>query len=228
MSKTIVLTGASSGIGRATAELLARAGHRLLLVARRENLLNDLAATLPDAVAYPCDMMNIRQVEATAERIVAEQGRIDVLINNAGVGFPTALDTLTTADYERMMDTNVKGLVLLTRPILAAMKAAGGGHIINVGSGAGVSANPVAPIYCASKFALEGYTDGLRQQLSRDKANIRVTMVRPGAVDSEYWGDRDVPRDKFMTCEEMAAVFQFVIDFPAGANVREIFLESVR
>ena len=108
------------------------------------------------------------------------------------------------------------------------MKSNNRGHIINISSPAGIQSNPVAPIYCTSKFALEGYTEGLRMQIKEEKKNIRVANVRPGGVDTNYWGVRDIPRDKFMTSEEMALVLKFVIDFPEKSNVVDITMESVR
>jgi len=226
--KTIILTGASSGIGKATAELLAKDGHKLILVSRKEDKLREFAEGNENISVYPCDLMNLEEVEMVSSKIVIDFPEIDVLINNAGIGFPSRLDELSVQDYEKMMDTNVKGLVFFTKNILKKMKENNKGHIINVSSPAGQQSNPIAPIYCTSKFALEGYTEGLRMQIKSDGKNIRVSNVRPGGVDTNYWGDRDVPRDKFMRPEEMALVLKFVIDFPEKSNVIDITMESVR
>jgi NADP-dependent 3-hydroxy acid dehydrogenase YdfG len=226
--KTIIITGASSGIGKATAELLGKEGHKLILVSRKKDKLNEIAKDKENFFVYPCDLMNSEEVEKVSLEITKHFPKIDVLINNSGVGFPSELDNLSLGDYEKMMDTNVKGLIFFTKNILKQMVENDYGHIINVSSPAGVQSNPVAPIYCTSKFALEGYTNGLRMQIKQKGKNIRVTNVRPGGVDTNYWGDRDVQRDKFMTPEEMALVFKFVIDFPDKSNVLEITMESVR
>ncbi len=228
MVKTIIITGASSGIGKATAELLAKEGHKLILVARSKDKLNGIAEKNQNCFVYACDLMDLNQVNEVSKKIVEDFPDIDVLVNNAGVGFPSKLDELSVEDYDRIMDTNVKGLVFFTKNILQQMKKNDKGHIINVSSPAGIQANPVAPIYCTSKFALEGYTGGLRMQIKEEKKNIRVTNVRPGGVDTNYWGDRDVPREKFMTPEEMALVLKFVIDFPEKSNVVDITMESFR
>ena len=226
--KTIIITGASSGIGKATVELLEKEDYKLILVARSEDKLKELAEGKENVFVYACDLMDVKNAEDVSKKIVEDFPEVDVLINNAGIGFPSKLDELSVKDYEKMMDTNVKGLIFFTKNILKQMKVNDKGHIVNVSSPAGIQSNPVAPIYCTSKFALEGYTEGLRMQIKDEKKNIRVTNVRPGGVDTNYWGTRDVPRDKFMTSEEMALVLKFVIDFPEKSNVIDITMESVR
>jgi len=225
--KTIIITGASSGIGKAAAELLGKE-NKLILVARTEDKLKEISKNIPNSQFYSCDLMNTEQLEKVSNQIVQDFPNIDVLVNNAGVGFPSQLDELSVKDYEEMMDTNVKGLIFFTKPILKNMEENNKGHIINISSPAGIISNPVAPIYCTSKFALEGYTNGLRMQIKEKNKNIRVTNVRPGGVDTNYWREREVPREKFMTSEEMALVLKFVIDFPEKSNVVDISMESVR
>ncbi|MDO8516977.1 MAG: SDR family oxidoreductase [Nanoarchaeota archaeon] len=228
MAKTIIITGASSGIGKATAELLSEQGYKLILLARKKEILDEIAKKNKNCLVYPCDLMNAEEAEKISKKITEDFPIIDVLVNNAGVGFPTKLDEISIEDYDKIMDTNIKGLVLFTKNILKQMEKNNSGHIINVSSPAGIQSNPVAPIYCTSKFALEGYTQGLRMHIKETKKNIRVTCVRPGGVDTNYWGKRDVDRTKFMTSEEMALVLKFVIDFPKDSNVQDITMESVR
>jgi len=129
------------------------------------------------------------------------------------------------------MDTNVTGVFFLTRAVLPILIAQKRGHVVMVSSPAGGRANPVAPLYCTSKFALEGYTDGLRQQvdgLHDQGVHIRVSNVWPGGVDSEYWGDRDVPRATFMTCEEMACVLLWVVAARGTMNVNDVRVRQFR
>jgi NADP-dependent 3-hydroxy acid dehydrogenase YdfG len=236
--KVIVITGASNGIGQATAKLLGKHGAKLALAARR---LDKLETTADDIVAAGgqtplCLQLDVQDEDACAaaiQKTVAHFGKIDVLINNAGVGIPTPdLSELETERYLAQMRTNVDGVVFLTREALKTMKQAKTGHIINISSMAGVTANPVAPLYCTSKFALEGYNEGLRKQLDLWKKNegieIRVSNVKPGAVDSGYWGDRDVPRGKFMTCDEMAAALFWTVALKPEINITELRLESRR
>lgn len=227
--RTIVITGASSGIGKASAELLSQnKDNTILLVARSRDKMEQIAENKKNCIVYECDLKNMDNVIEVSRKIIEDYPEPDVLVNNAGVGFPSELDSLQEEDYDTMMNTNVKGLVFFTRTILKTMKETNHGHIINISSSAGITANPVAPIYCTSKFALEGYTDGLRKQINRDGKNIRVTLVRPGGVDTNYWGKREIDRTKFMTPEEMALVVKFVLDFPEKSNVMEIMMESVR
>lgn len=226
--KTIIITGASSGIGKAASELLVQDGHQILAVSRNKKALSELTKKYNNCLAFPCDLRDAKTAIQTAQAILKKFPNIDVLINNAGVGFPTRLDEIKEKEYDNIMDTNVKGMVFLTREILKRMKKNNSGHIVNISSPAGVQSNPVAPIYCASKFAVEGYTQGLRMQIKEDKKNIRVSLVRPGGVDTNYWGKRDVPREKFMTPGEMASVLKFVIDYPEQSNVFDITMESVR
>lgn len=236
-NKVILITGASNGIGRAASEQFAALGATLVLTSRNEEKLNALADGLaakgharPLTLAF--DIAKEQDCVDAVVKAVAAFGRIDVLINNAGVGIPTpdlaaaAAEALTT-----QIETNVYGVFFITREVLAAMKRAGSGHVVMVSSTAGVTGNPVAPLYCASKFALEGYTQGLKQQADawrKDGIRIRVSNIKPGSVDSGYWGDRKVPREKFMTCEEMADVYTWVVGMPEQINVTEVRMESCR
>jgi NADP-dependent 3-hydroxy acid dehydrogenase YdfG len=232
--KVIFITGASNGIGRATALLLAGLGAKLIVAARREEKLRELAAEIDsnDVFCLKLDVQDENACNTAVEKAIEHFGRIDVLVNNAGLGIPTPdLSETDTADYQAMMKTNVDGIFFLTRAVLQKMKQAGQGHVVNVSSTAGVAANPVAPLYCTSKFALEGYNEGLHKQAAnwrKEGINIRVSNVKPGSVDSGYWGDRDVPRHKFMSCEEMAAVLFWTIAAQKTMNITEIRMETVR
>lgn len=235
--KVILITGASNGIGRAAAERFAALGATLVLTSRNADKLDALADAIaaqghvrPLTLAF--DIAKEADCVAAVARAVATCGRIDVLINNAGVGIPTPdLSAAPTEALTAQVETNVYGVFFVTREVLAAMKRAGSGHIVMVSSMAGVNGNPVAPLYCASKFALEGYTQGLKQQCDawrKDGVRIRVSNIKPGSVDSGYWGDRKVPREKFMTCAEMADVYAWVVGAPGEVNVTEVRMESCR
>ncbi len=235
--KAIFLTGASGGIGRATAILLAKQGAKLALMARSAEKLASVAAEIVAAggaqpVTIAGDVRKEQDCTAAIETAISKHGAIDVLINNAGIGIPTDLSTVNTADLLNMMETNVNGVVYLTRAALKHMRARKLGHVVMISSRAGIESNPTAPLYCASKFALEGYTEGLRKQADAWKASegvhIRVSNVRPGNVDSGYWGSRQVAREKFMTCDEVASALAWVIDAPATMNVVDLSLEARR
>ena len=235
--KTILLTGASSGIGRATAVRLSQGGARLALMARSEEKLVAVAAEVVAAGgASPAVIVGDVRDEQACDRAVGATvkalGSIDAVINNAGLGLPGDLSKASTADYLQMMETNVHGVVYLTRAALVQMRQAKRGHVVMISSRAGIEANPTAPLYCTSKFALEGYTEGLRKQADTWRAgegvNIRVTNLKPGNVDSGYWGTRTVPREKFMTTDEIAEAIYWVLSAPETMNVVELQVESRR
>jgi NADP-dependent 3-hydroxy acid dehydrogenase YdfG len=127
-----------------------------------------------------------------------------------------------------MMDTNVKAVVTITKEVLKQLKEKKEGQIINISSEAGLASNSVAPIYCATKYAIEAYSDGLRQQLKADKLNIRVSLVRPGQVTTNYWGERTVPKEKFLTSQEVAETIDYIIKSPENVCIKSIDLESTR
>ena len=235
--KSIFLSGASGGIGRATAILLAKQGAKLALMSRSADKLAGVADEIvalggARPIVIAGDVRREADCSAAIEQAISGLGTIDVLINNAGIGIPTDLSTVATADLLNMMETNVNGVVYLTRPALKHMRERKSGHVVMISSRAGLESNPTAPLYCASKFALEGFTEGLRKQADTWRAsegvNIRVSNVRPGNVDSGYWGTRQVTREKFMTCDEVASALAWVIDAPASMNVVELSLESRR
>jgi len=234
--KVILLTGASSGIGRSTALLLAKAGCRLALMARRKDRLESLAAAIgeftdTEPLLITGDVRNEDECNAAVHSCLEAFGSIDVLINNAGVGVVSDLSMATTEEYKNVMETNVDGVFFMTRAVLPVLKESGRGDIVMISSPAGERANPVAPIYCMSKFALEAYTAGLRLQLNQlhdQGIHIRVIDVLPGATDSEYWGSREVPREKFMTAGEMASVIVQTISASPEVLVKKIEVEQFR
>jgi NADP-dependent 3-hydroxy acid dehydrogenase YdfG len=237
-SKVVFISGASNGIGRATALLLASFGAKLALGARRidklEELSKEIVASGAEApLLLELDVQDEKACDAAVAKTLERFGRIDVLLNNAGVGIPTPdISKLDAEAMETQMKTNLFGLAYLTRGALASMRASKSGHIVNISSVAGVVGNPTAPLYCASKFAVEGFTEGLRKQCDAWKksegAEIRVTNVKPGSVNSGYWGDRAVPRETFMTCEEMASVLFWTVAAAPSMNIVEIRMETRR
>ena len=226
----VVITGASRGIGLASATLFAQAGAKLALLARApapltaaEQAMRALGA---DVVALPTDVTVEAAVQAAFAQIHDTFGRVDVLLNNAGTGFATDLATASLDDFRRIFETNVTGVFLCTRAVLPAMKARKAGHIINVSSIVGKVANPHAPLYCASKHALNGYNAGLRQQVAAD--HIRVSLVSPSAVDTAYWDGRAVDRSKFLTPTEVADVIFFVASQPEGVVITDVDFTALR
>jgi len=234
--KVVLLSGASSGIGRATARLLARFGARVAVMARSGSKLESLAAEVigdghPPLLVIRGDVQEETDCIRAVGECVRFFGRIDVLINNAAIGFPVAIESCSTADFRRTMATNLDGVFFLTRAVLPVMRAQRTGHIIMISSDAGAQGSGVAPIYSTSKHALEGFTASLREQLDSMHAahvHIRLTNIWPGTIDSDYWGTRDVPRHTFMSCAEMACFVVQVVACQACANVEEIRVRQFR
>jgi len=184
--KTVVVTGASSGIGRATAVAFGAAGARVALVARRRALLDEVAAEIAarggTGHAIACDVTSRTQVAACFEEIGCALGAIDVVVNNAGVLVPGDVATLREEDLDAMLRVNLFGALFVMQEAVARMRAQGGGVVVNVGSLAG--RRGIAPLggYCATKFALVGLTEALRTELAGEP--VHVALVMPGVVDT--------------------------------------------
>lgn len=229
-NKVVVITGASSGIGLEAASQFAAVGCRVALLARASERLDKAVARVKseggEASAHAVDVTDEASVAAVFAGIEADLGAIDILVNNAGVGFATDLSTCSVEDYRRILETNVTGVFLCSRAVLPGMKERRSGHVINVSSVVGKVANPNAPLYCASKHALNGYTSGLQQQVGPQ--GVRVSMVSPSAVDTAYWDGRDIDRSKFLQPGEVAAVVVFVASQPDGVLIRDVDLTAQR
>lgn len=186
VDKTVLVTGASSGIGRACAEQLAAAGARLVLCARRADRLEALAAELDAEVhAFALDVRDRAAVEETLAGLPPAWREIDVLVNNAGLAAGHApLQDGDPGDWERMVDTNVKGLLWVTRAVVPGMVERGRGHVVNIGSIAGRETYPGGAVYCASKGAVDRITRGLRMDLLG--TGVRVSTIDPGLVETEF------------------------------------------
>jgi NADP-dependent 3-hydroxy acid dehydrogenase YdfG len=183
--KVIVLTGASSGIGEATARHLAQMGHQLVIGARRADRLaaleNELRAQGRSVDAVALDVVQLDDVQRIVAFAQQRYGRIDVLINNAGVMPLSPLAALKVEEWNRMIDVNVRGVLHGIAAVLPVMQAQGRGHIINVASIGAHAVTPTAAVYCATKYAVRAISDGLRQETDV----LRVTVISPGVVESE-------------------------------------------
>lgn len=185
IDKVVLITGASSGIGAGIARELAAAGARLMLGARRTERLETLAAEIRAAggVAQTrrLDVTDRADVRAFAEAARAEWGRIDVIVNNAGVMPLSPVASLKVDEWDRMIDVNIKGVLNGIAAVLPGMLAQGSGHVINIASVGALTVSPTAAVYCATKYAVRAISDGLRQENER----LRVTCIHPGVVESE-------------------------------------------
>lgn len=235
---TVLITGATSGIGRATARLFASKGFRLILTGRREDRLSALQTELEQrfhATIFPM-AFDIRQEAVTRQLIRAlprEWSEIDVLINNAGLAKGLApIHEGKVEDWDTMIDTNVKGLLYMTRAVAPGMVARGSGHIINLCSTAGKETYPKGNVYCATKFAVDALTQSMRQDLV--PYNIRVGQISPGHVEetefalNRFNGDQERARiyDDFnpLKASDVAEAIWFMVSQPAHVNIQDILL----
>jgi NADP-dependent 3-hydroxy acid dehydrogenase YdfG len=235
--KIIVITGASSGIGEATALTLAGAGHTVVLGARRRERLEALAEKIRSSggsvAILPTDVTQREQVDALVGLAREQFGRVDVIVNNAGIMPLSAMEALNVEEWERMVDVNIKGVLYGIAASLPVMKAQGQGHIINVASIAAHRVFPTAAVYCATKYAVLALSEGLRQEQS----NIRVTVVSPGVVESELAETISDPasraamnefRQIALKPDAIARAILYAIEQPADVDVNEIIVRPTR
>ncbi|MFE2149317.1 SDR family oxidoreductase [Streptomyces lavendulae] len=186
VARAVAVTGASSGIGEATARRLAADGYRVLLGARRTDRLERIVAEITEAGGEAAfrrlDVTDAQDTRAFVDAALGAYGRLDALVNNAGLMPLSPLDALRTDDWDRMLDVNVRGVLHGIAAALPPMRAQGGGHIVNVASVGAYEVSPTAAVYCATKFAVRAISEGLRQESA---GGIRVTLVSPGVTESE-------------------------------------------
>lgn len=217
MGKNVVITGGSSGIGRAVTEKLLEGGHTVHVLSRKASQ-SDLVSN-SNYKGHDVDVREIEQIPAAVEGIE----KVDVLINCAGVGYGTPLANLSQEDYDKIIDTNLKGTVFVTKLILPKMN--GGGVICNFSSSAGIAGFTEWTVYCASKFAIEGFSKALREEV-RDR-NIKVMVVRPGAVDTPLYNFLEEKEKKdFMKPETVADVVVANLFLEKNAVMEEVFINN--
>lgn len=229
--KVIAITGASSGIGEATALLLAERGAKIVVGARRTDRLEKLAETIAakggEARFRAVDVTSRDDTQAFVDFARAEFGRVDVLVNNAGVMPLSPLAAGKHDEWERMVDVNIKGVLWGIGSVLPIMEAQGSGQVINIGSIGALRVVPTAAVYCATKFAVRAISDGLRQECK----NIRITCVNPGVVESELASTitheatralMDGYRAVALQPADIARAVRQVIEAPAGVDTTEI------
>ncbi|HAR39416.1 MAG: NAD(P)-dependent oxidoreductase [Bacteroidetes bacterium GWD2_45_23] len=235
MSRLALITGATSGIGRATALLLAEKGINLIITGRREDRLLSLKKELEmnhiQVLTLCFDVRDKPSVKEMLGNLPAAWSKIDVLVNNAGLA--AGLGTVQNGnmdDWERMIDTNVKGLLYVTRAVAPGMVERNSGHIINIGSIAGKEVYPNGNVYCATKHAVDALTKGMRIDMLPH--NIKVTQICPGAVETEFslirfHGDK-ARADKVyegyenLVAEDIADCIWFVISRPPHVNINDM------
>ncbi|WP_366519300.1 SDR family oxidoreductase [uncultured Caulobacter sp.] len=232
--KIIVITGASSGLGEAAARHLAAQGATVVLGARRADRIEALATALTEAglkaKAIVTDVVDRDQVKNLVDTAVAEFGRVDVMLNNAGLMPLAPLERLKIDEWDQMIDVNIKGVLYGVAAALPHMKAQKSGHIINVSSVYGHVVDPGATVYCATKFAVRALSEGLRKEVK--PYNIRTTIVSPGAVSTELLehisekdiqeGTKEFVRTIAIGADTFARVVAFAVNEPDDVDVNEI------
>ncbi len=239
--KVVFITGASSGIGAACAERFAEAGARLLVAARRENRLQEMipklkAAGAADVHAIALDVRDAKQVQSAVDTLPEPWRGIEILINNAGLS--RGLEKLQVGkieDWDEMIDTNVKGLLYVTRAVVPGMVARGAGHVVNLGSTAGHMTYPNGAVYCASKAAENSISEGLREDLLGTP--LRVTTIDPGMVETDFskvrfHGDEARAAKVYqgltpLTAEDVADAILWAVTRPAHVNIAQVLLTSI-
>ena len=232
-SKVILVTGASSGIGEATATLLARQGHRVVLGARRTERLQALSEALQRSggqVAYRAlDVTGLGDMQDFVAFAEATYGPVDVIVNNAGVMPLSPLNALKVDEWNRMIDVNIRGVLNGIAAVLPGMESRRHGHIVNVSSIGGHAVSPTAAVYCATKYAVRAISDGLRQETD----TLRVTIVSPGVVESELADtiSDDSARDAMKTFrrialqpDAIARAIAYAVEQPDDVDVSELIV----
>lgn len=235
-AKVILITGASSGIGEATAKVLASAGHKVMLAARRTDRLESLAQTINQAggtaKAYTLDVVSRDNFKTVVAAITEEFGPIDVLVNNAGLMPLAPMGALKTSEWDQMIDVNIKGVLNGIESVLTTMEQHGG-HIINIASIAAHSVFPTAAVYCGTKFAVRAISSGLRMESKK----TRVTIISPGVVESELADSTTDSATKewledfrkvALKPEAIANAIAYAINQPEDVNIDELIVQPTQ
>jgi len=232
--KVVLITGASSGIGEATARLLATQGHRVVLGARRVDRIAAVAHAIREgggeALHQKLDVTDLASVQAFVAAAHSRYGRVDVLVNNAGVMPLSLVQDLRIDEWNQMIDVNLRGVLHGIAAVLPLMRKQGAGHIVNVASVSAHRVDPTAAVYCATKYAVRALSEGLRQE-SKD---LRVTVVSPGLTRSELFdgiadpqiksGVRAMLDQASIPASAIAEAINYAISQPANVDVNELIV----
>ena len=223
-----VVTGGGTGIGRALAEALAWAGATVVIASRRDEVLRRTATEINDAVGdklvfpFQLDLRDVAQIDLFVSDVIDRWQIIDVLINNSGLAVPETVDQITEAGWEKVMDTNLRGVMQLTRAVLPHMMKNDFGDILNISSQAGKHGYADVPSYCASKFGLLGYAEALRDHVRKSGANIRVFNFCPGLVDVENTAPGAEPKPGFIHVRNVARTLTYALSLDRNVVLEDI------
>ncbi|HLG36792.1 MAG TPA: SDR family oxidoreductase [Nitrososphaera sp.] len=233
--KVAIITGASSGIGRATALALAKAGAKVAAGARRTDRLDSLEKQIGsgEVMIQKLDVTKKSDCDSFVDAVIKKWGTVDILVNNAGLMPLSFFKNLKVDEWDQMIDVNIKGVLYCTAAAIPHMIAKKSGHIVNISSVAGRIVFPAGSVYCATKHAVAAFSEGIRQELSQ-RANIRVTCIEPGVVATELLNTiTDKSLEKFveaskqmdaLQAEDIANAILFAVNSPAHMNVNEILI----
>ena len=223
-----LVTGGGTGIGRAFTEALATAGARVVIASRRDDVLRNTAEELnlklgvERVFPYVFDIRERRLIDALVRQVIEQHGTLDVLVNNSGLAAPETADQITEEGWDKVMDTNLRGVMQLVRAALPFMIANDFGDIVNVSSQAGKHGYADVPSYCASKFGLLGYAEALRDHVRKASVNIRVFNFCPGLVDVENSAPDAKPKPGFIHVANMARTLMYALSLD-----RDVVLEDI-
>ncbi len=223
-----LVTGGGAGIGRALAETLANAGTTVIIASRRSEILRDTAAKINSSIGservfpYEFDIRDLVQIDSLVSHVLKRWQRADLLINNSGLAVPETVEEITEAGWDKVLETNLRGVMQLVRAVLPHMIANGFGDIVNVSSQAGKHGYADVPAYCASKFGLLGYAEALRDHVRKIGANIRVFNFCPGLVDVENTGAGQQPRPGFIHVANMARTLMFALSLDRNVVLEDL------
>ncbi len=229
--KIAVVIGAGRGIGRATALTLASSGARVIVAARTASQLESVVAEIEgrdgQAKAYPLDVTQGADVEVFASELRESLGRVDILVNSAGTAFIAPLETTTEVDWDRVIDTNLKGTYLCTHAMLDLLRASEGALVINIASKVGLTGHGMVTAYTAAKAGVIGFSRALAQELSAE--NIRVVAICPGPVDTPMRWEATPKMDpkQVISAETVAETILFLVTLSGRAVTGEIVLEAI-
>lgn len=236
MKELIVITGASSGIGAATAKRLSAKGHPLLLIARRVEKLE--AMDLPNSICAQVDVTNFDALKNTIEKAQEQYGKVGCLVNNAGAMLLGSIDTQDIKEWQRMYDLNVLALLNGMQAVLSDMQERKDGTIINISSIAGKKTFPAHAAYCGTKFAVHAISENVREEVAKD--NVRIITIAPGAVETELLShtsdeaiieNYEAWKDSMggvIVADDIARSIEFVYEQPQNVNIRELVIAATR
>ncbi len=235
--KVAIITGASSGIGYATALALSKAGAKVAIGARRVDRLEELAKKISadggEVFYQKLDVTQRSECENFAKAVLEKWGSIDILVNNAGLMPLSLFKSLKIDEWDRMIDVNIKGVLYCTGSVILHMKEKKSGHIVNISSVAGRTVFPTGTVYCATKHAITAFSEGLRQEFSA-RSNIRVTSIEPGVVATELTDTitdeslqgfiENAKKMEALQAKDIANAILYAVESPSHVNVNEVLI----